>query len=279
MNSCIFGFQDESHNSIDENKMRIYYPLGTKNIRYKTRERITTSIMGFQSVNGQSVAYFPKRSVTYYFLQFLLRVRIANTENPHTISKIINIIDDKYHSEENVISELKKRNQKEHLEEFIENYVNYIKITKGKEPTTKQIERKLKSYKKTVNVKNKLTIRNMRAMRLAGLINTDKDLKKSLSEIIPIIMVLDNCRIHSSNITLEVSKSLNIDLRFLPKYSPQYNPIEQVWRSIKREISYHIIKTQKQLQKTIYNAYKKIINNSSYFIKWLEKYTKHKYQI
>ena len=157
--------------------------------------------------------------------------------------------------------------------------MNYIKITKGKEPTTKQIERKLKSYKKTVNVKNKLTIRNMRAMRLAGLINTDKDLKKSLSEIIPIIMVLDNCRIHSSNITLEVSKSLNIDLRFLPKYSPQYNPIEQVWRSIKREISYHIIKTQKQLQKTIYNAYKKIINNSSYFIKWLEKYTKHKYQI
>ena len=119
----------------------------------------------------------------------------------------------------------------------------------------------------------------MRAMRLAGLINTDKDLKESLSEIMPIIMVLDNCRIHSSYITLEVAKSLNIDLRFLPKYSPQYNPIEQVWRSIKREISYHIIKTQKQLQKTIYKAYKKIINNTSYFIKWLEKYTKYKYQI
>jgi len=131
-----------------------------------------------------------------------------------------------------------------------------MKITKGKEPTTKQIERKLNSYKKTINVKNKTTIRNMRAMRLAGLINSNEELKNSLKEIMPIIMVLDNCRIHSSKITLEVSKSLNIDLRFLPKYSPQYNPIEQVWRSIKREISYHIIKTQKQLQKTIYKAYK-----------------------
>ena len=28
-----------------------------------------------------------------------------------------------------------------------------------------------------------------------------------------------------------------------------------------------------------YKAYKKIVNNKSYFIKWLEKYTKHKYQI
>jgi len=154
-----------------------------------------------------------------------------------------------------------------------------MKITKGKEPTTKQIERKLNSYKKTINVKNKTTIRNMRAMRLASLINSNEELKNSLKEIMPIIMVLDNCRIHSSKITLEVSKSLNIDLRFLPKYSPQYNPIEQVWRSIKREISYHIIKTQKQLQKTIYKAYKKIVKNKSYFIKWLEKYTKHKYQI
>ena len=119
----------------------------------------------------------------------------------------------------------------------------------------------------------------MRAMRLAGIINSHKELKESLEEIIPIIMVLDNCKIHTSKITLNVSESLNIDLKFLPKYSPQFNPIEQVWRSIKREISYHRIKTQKELQKIIYKAYMKIVNNKSYFIKWIEKYTKHKYQI
>lgn len=64
--------------------------------------------MGFQSVNVQSVAYFPKRFVTYYFLQFLLRVRIANTDNPHIVTKIINIINDNYHSEESVLEELKR---------------------------------------------------------------------------------------------------------------------------------------------------------------------------
>ena len=56
----------------------------------------------------------------------------------------------------------------------------------------------------------------MRAMRLASLINSDKELKNSLKEIMPIIMILDNCKIHKSHITLGVSKSLNIDLRFLP---------------------------------------------------------------
>jgi len=227
---CIFGFQDESHNNIDENKMKIYYPLGTKNIRYKTRKRITTSIMGFQAVNGKSIAYFPERSITYFFLDFLLRVRLANTDNPHIIAKIINIINDNYHSKEVVLQELKRRNPKDHLNNFVDNYIEYMKI----------------NY---------------------------------LNEEMSIIMVLDNCKIHKSNISLEVSQALNIDLRFLPKYSPQFNPIEQVWRSIKREISYHIIKSKKQLQKTIYKEYMNIINNKTYFKNWLEKYTKYKYQI
>lgn len=279
MDFCIFGFQDESHNNIDENKMRIYYPLGTKNIRYKTRKRITTSIMGFQAVNGKSIAYFPERSITYFFLDFLLRVRLANTDNPHIIAKIINIINDNYHSKEVVLQELKRRNQKDHLNKFVDNYIEYMKITKDKEPTTKQIERKLNSYKKKINIKNKTTIRKMRAIRLAKLIKSDIELNNYLNEEMSIIMVLDNCKIHKSKISLEVSQALNIDLRFLPKYSPQFNPIEQVWRSIKREISYHIIKSKKQLQKTIYKEYMNIINNKTYFKNWLEKYTKYKFQI
>jgi len=257
--------------------MRIYYPLGTKNIRYKTRKRITSSIMGFQAVNGQSIAYFPKRSITYYFLQFLLRVRIANTDNPHIVTRIINIIDNKYHSEESVIEELKRRNSEEHLNDFKENYIELMKIKNNKEPTKKQVERKINSYKKTINVKNKHTTRKIRAMRLADLINSDQELKNSLEELKPIIMVLDNCKIHTSKITLGFSDSLNIELRFLPKYSPQFNPIEQVWRSVKREISYQIIKSKKELQKAIYKAYMNVVNNKSYFKNWLEKYTKHKY--
>ena len=101
----------------------------------------------------------------------------------------------------------------------------------------------------------------MRAIRLAKIINSDNEFKTCLNEETPIIMVLDNCKIHKSNISLEVSQALNIDLRFSPKYSPQFNQIEQVWRSIKIKISYHIIKSKK----TINKEYVNIKNNNTYF--------------
>ena len=39
LNKYIFSFQDEYYCNIYENKRSIYYPLGTKNIRYKTKKR------------------------------------------------------------------------------------------------------------------------------------------------------------------------------------------------------------------------------------------------
>lgn len=53
----------------------------------------------------------------------------------------------------------------------------------------------------------------------------------------PIIMVLDNASNHHSDMVTEKAKELNITLVFLPPYSPKYNPIEQIWKTVKREIS------------------------------------------
>ena len=33
------------------------------------------------------------------------------------------------------------------------------------------------------------------------------------------------------------AEELGIELVFLPPYSPKYNPIEQIWKTVKREIS------------------------------------------
>jgi len=140
----VFLVIDESHCNINENKIRIYYPLERRNNRYKTKERITTSIMGYQSVNEQSILYFPKRLVTYYFMHFLLRVSIANINNPNIVSRLIDIINDDTHSIESVISFLKERNSEEQIDQFKNNYVEYMKYKNGKEPTPKQIERKNK---------------------------------------------------------------------------------------------------------------------------------------
>jgi transposase len=41
----------------------------------------------------------------------------------------------------------------------------------------------------------------------------------------------------TAKLTTETAKKLNIDLIFLPPYSPHLNLIEYIWKTIKREIS------------------------------------------
>ena len=50
-------------------------------------------------------------------------------------------------------------------------------------------------------------------------------------------MLIDNFIAHKTDPVLEKAKELNIELCFLPTYSPQLQPIEKVWKDIKRTIA------------------------------------------
>ncbi len=52
-----------------------------------------------------------------------------------------------------------------------------------------------------------------------------------------VVMILDNGPIHHTNIVKERAEALDITLVFLPPFSPQYNPIELIWKTIKSRIS------------------------------------------
>lgn len=66
--------------------------------------------------------------------------------------------------------------------------------------------------------------------------------------------------------------NLNIDLIHLPPYSPKYNPIEQVWRTIKAKISRKFITSIEQLKYIFENEFKQVIDNKSYWENWLWKF-------
>ena len=51
----------------------------------------------------------------------------------------------------------------------------------------------------------------------------------------PITLILDNARYQRNAVVMELAKSLNIRLLFLPSYSPNLNLIERLWKFIKRE--------------------------------------------
>lgn len=47
------------------------------------------------------------------------------------------------------------------------------------------------------------------------------------------IVLLDNCTVHSAALVKETLKKCNVNFWFIPKYSPDLNPIELMWAFIK----------------------------------------------
>lgn len=54
----------------------------------------------------------------------------------------------------------------------------------------------------------------------------------------PISLVLDNARYQHCALVMDLAKSLNIHLEFLPSYSPNLNLIERLWKFIKKQVLY-----------------------------------------
>ena len=55
---------------------------------------------------------------------------------------------------------------------------------------------------------------------------------------LPITIVLDNARYQRCALVMDKAKSLNIELCFLPPYSPNLNLIERVWKFVKKQCLY-----------------------------------------
>lgn len=74
-------------------------------------------------------------------------------------------------------------------------------------------------------------------------INADsvcKLLKKiaALALEVPITLVLDNARYQRCEAVTKYASSLNIELLFLPSYSPNLNLIERLWKFVKKKALY-----------------------------------------
>ena len=54
----------------------------------------------------------------------------------------------------------------------------------------------------------------------------------------PITVVLDNARYQHCKLVMDLAKTLNIHLQFLPSYSPNLNLIERLWKFIKKDVLY-----------------------------------------
>ncbi|NYB52318.1 MAG: transposase [Methanobacteriaceae archaeon] len=75
-------------------------------------------------------------------------------------------------------------------------------------------------------------------------------------------------------LTSETAKKIEIDLVFLPPYSPDLNPIEYIWKTVKRHLSPLFIETQEQLRDIIEKYFKKNSESLTFASAWIKKFLK-----
>ncbi len=77
---------------------------------------------------------------------------------------------------------------------------------------------------------------------------------KTLNLTIPITLVLDNARYQRCQLVKNFAAALEIELLFLPSYSPNLNLIERFWKFVKKQCLYSKFYSQ-------FNDFKKAISN------------------
>jgi putative transposase len=87
----------------------------------------------------------------------------------------------------------------------------------------------------------------------------------------PVIVILDNAKIHKSGAANSTANRLGISMVYLPPYSPHLNPIEQVWKSIKRELSPHLFFDREEMKEMIREAFYRLTKSTGYAKKWIQK--------
>jgi len=98
-----------------------------------------------------------------------------------------------------------------------------------------------------------------------------EEVRKKNSEI-SILMVLDNFPSHKANLTQQKAEDLDIYMVYLPPYSPDLNPIDQIWRGVKRCISTAFFRTKEGFLNMIGEAYNQLSKKISYAEGWIQNF-------
>jgi transposase len=99
-----------------------------------------------------------------------------------------------------------------------------------------------------------------------------ENIKSANSDFKATVIVIDNFASHRSRLVRDKAKELGLYLVFLPPYSPDLNPIEFIWKSIKRALSIITVKDLCDMKNIISTSWDKFSNSLSYGKAWIEKF-------
>ncbi|NYB51451.1 MAG: transposase [Methanobacteriaceae archaeon] len=249
------------------NSRRTLYLPGTKNIIKKNPEQFKLNGTGLQGVNCKSYFEFSPTTKAHELSKTIIQMRIMNMSNDKGIellNKAINNINLTTNYAQSILIE-KQMSETKFREKTIhdldnENLTQNEKIQKISKRCNRE---ELTNIRKIDRIKRDKLLENVNKEEIVNYLNKEKRLN----------IVLDNYRVHKTKLVQKIAEILNINLIFLPPYSPDLNPIEDVWRKIKGIISINNYNNVEDLKKAFEELYKEIIKEPSFYKNWIQKFT------
>ncbi len=87
-----------------------------------------------------------------------------------------------------------------------------------------------------------------------------------------VVILWDNFASHRSHLVRAEAERLGIRLVYLPPYSPDLNPIEQVWRAIKRELSVLLVRSLERMKELIRKHFQTLVHRLSFCRAWITRF-------
>ena len=202
-------------------------------------------------------------------IKFFMELFQINSNNSFLINRLSEILEYEQLKIITIIEELEKDEFEDKV--LMDIILNHVYPEKTKKMIIKDLKRyveKLKMSKKYER-ENKKKLEEILEIVYKELL---KPLESIFKEEIPLVIVLDNYPVHHAKILKESCKYLNIVLIHLPPYSPKLSPIEQVWRTIKKELSADFIVSEEFLIENFERLFYENVDKKSFTGKWVDKF-------
>jgi len=221
--------------------------------------------MGFQAINGVSHLSFPENSRSHNMMIFVAEIRMKNLSNKDLLLPLNFVINDSSVKRETNVAKFNINLMGEKA--FSEKITSFGENKGYKKTFTKAVNnllyRENKKYEFEIDALiQSALLDNLENINIGHLMENERE----------IVIILDNYKPHHNKNFKKFCKLLKIKLIYLPAYTPQYNPIEQVWKSIKRIIYDPTITEYEKLIKIFEEEYYRIIYNPSFVEKWINKF-------
>lgn len=258
---------DESTIKTGIQTKKVIYQENEENKVEISKESFSVNFECVLGLNTESTIFPIKNLNEFEFGKTLLKIRnIEYDENTK-----YNILNDVIINYDLSIKEIRKiiEETDENNPEFKEKLLRSMK--NNKKDKSSILARKLGKHCKRESTENEDKRKETKYNHIRNLLKNN-NISSIFENQQRIVLILDNAKAHKTDLVLDIAKTLNIYLLFLPPYSPELNPVEKVWDIQKMDIRNSTITDKENIINETYKIFENKCKSDSLYKNYVEKY-------